>query len=53
VLESLHFVSHHERYRTSKIGRRGNGIQIGLGGLEHRGGILVVLDLRFPIWVRD
>jgi hypothetical protein len=51
VLESLHFVYHRERCRTNKIGRRGNGIQIGLGDLERRGEILVMLDLRFPVAV--
>lgn len=48
MLESLHFVYHRGRCRTSKIGRRGSGIRIGLHGLRRIGGILVLLDLRFP-----
>lgn len=53
MLESWHFVYHRERCRTSKIGRRGSGIPRELGDLERRGGILVMLDLRFPIGISD
>ena len=53
MLESLHFVYHRGRCRTSKTGRRGSGIRIGLRGLMRIGVILVLLDLRFPTRVSD